>query len=72
MPFKMKGSPLNALGDKTTGTVKVGGVTKRITYQDPPSSARTNTIGTVQGPTTPRGFTIPTIADTTPVEIRFR
>ena len=70
MPFKMKGSPLNALGDKTTGTVKVEGVTKRITYQDPPSSARTNTIGTVQGPTTPRGFTIPTIADTTPVETK--
>ncbi len=70
MPFKMKGSPLNALGDKTTGTVKVGGVTKRITYQDPPSSARTNTIGTVQGPTTPRGFTIPTIADTTPVKTK--
>jgi len=66
----MKGSPLNALGDKTTGTVKVEGVTKRITYQDPPSSARTNTIGTVQGPTTPRGFTIPTIADTTPVETK--
>jgi hypothetical protein len=70
MPFEMKGSPLKAIGDKTTGTVKVEGVTKRITYQDPPSSARTNTIGTVQGPTTPRGFTIPTIADTTPVETK--
>jgi len=70
MPFKMKGSPLNALGDKTTGTVKVEGVTKRITYQDPPSSARTNTIGTVQGPTTQRGFTISTITDTTPVETK--
>ena len=67
MPFKMKGSPLKAIGDKTTGTVKVEGVTKRITYQDPPSSAKTNTIGSIQGPTTPRGFTIPTIADTTPV-----
>ena len=70
MPFKMKGSPLKAIGDKTTGTVKVEGVTKRVTYQDPPSSAKTNTIGTVQGPTTPRGFTIPTIADTTPVETK--
>ena len=70
MPFKMKGSPLNALGDKTTGTVKVEGVTKRITYQDPPSSARTNTIVTVQGPTTQRGFTISTITDTTPVETK--
>ena len=67
MPFKMKGSPLKAIGDKTTGNVKVEGVTKRITYQDPPSSAKTNTIGSIQGPTTPRGFTIPTIADTTPV-----
>jgi len=70
MPFKMKGSPLKAIGDKTTGTVRVEGVTKRITYQDPPSSARTNTIGTIQGPTIPRGFTIPTIADTTPVETK--
>jgi len=66
----MKGSPLKAIGDKTTGTVRVEGVTKRITYQDPPSSARTNTIGTIQGPTIPRGFTIPTIADTTPVETK--
>ena len=70
MPFKMKGSPLKAIGDKTTGTVRVEGVTKRITYQDPPSSARTNTIGAIQGPTTPRGFTIPTIADTTPVKTK--
>jgi len=66
----MKGSPLKAIGDKTTGTVKVEGVTKRITYQDPPSSAKTNTIGSIQGPTTPRGFTIPTIADTTPVKTK--
>ena len=71
MPFKMKGSPLKAIGDKTTGTVKVEGVTKRITYQDPPSSARTNTTGAIQGPTTPRGFfNTPNIADTTPVETK--
>ena len=50
MPFKMKGSPLKAIGDKKTGTVRVEGVTKRITYQDPPSSSKTNTIGSMQGP----------------------
>ena len=38
MPFKMKGSPLNALGDKKKGIIRV------------PSSAKTKTTGPMQGP----------------------
>jgi len=46
----MKGSPLNAVGDKKTGIIRVDGNAERISYQNPPSSAKTKTTGPMQGP----------------------
>ena len=59
MPFKMKGSPLNAVGDKKTGIIRVDGNAERISYQNPPSSAKTETTGPMQGPMPQKMFSVP-------------